>query len=65
MIIGCWALEKWGMWNTKYCCISCHEDQDEGYVNYLLSLGDWKTTPILYEYSDVCCAVSIIFEGVR
>lgn len=56
-IISCWVLEKWGLWDTKGCCISCHEDQDT-YGYDACSVGDRRLTPVLYEHSAVCCAVA-------
>ena len=56
-MIYCATLEKWGLWDTDDCCISCIEEMNEGYSEGC-SLGSYTRTPILSRYSEVCCAAA-------
>ena len=56
-MIYCATLEKWGLWNTKDCCISCIEEMNSGYHSGC-ALGNWRETPVLNEWSMVCCAAA-------
>ena len=62
MTIRCDTLERYGVWDTKNCCASCHDDLNEGVVPVLLALGDPRKTPVLWEWSDVCCGVIVSEE---
>lgn len=53
MYVDCYSFARIGVWDTKDCCESCHEDTDFGY--YMLDLE----SPFEDLLGEVCCTFDV------
>lgn len=50
---SCYALERIGVIDMRFCCDSCHEDEDMGYDMVERDLPDTD------DYLAVCCRIEL------